>query len=636
MVLVLEKYDEVNPSQIFPPGYVVRSFPTALVNDLIEQLNGQDIPIDVATVADMLAGTEPKVILADVLQALWKKGADVAAAASMALGDGGLFVVTGSGANIAGITFTQAAAGRTALLYFNDSNTLVHSANLVLPGATNFVTGAGDVIEVICVDSATPIYLVNIFDAEGNVLPVGRASTTQVLGGVVTDKVATPDAIAALWEKGADIASAATISIGEGGYFHVTGTTGISDVDFATNKSGRLAWLIFDGAVLLTHSASFQLPGAADITTAAGDRLLVGNDDGVDAVIGLIFVRANGQTVFGTASTTEVLAGVDTVKLVTPDALASLWEKGSNVASAATISLGEGGLFHITGTTDISDIDFATAKDGRRAILLFDGAAKVVNSTTLKIDGGEDWTPTVGDAALVWQDNGDTVYLHPMPQRKLYRYIQTVRVTSSTTYNRPANVNALFMRGCSAGGGGGGAQVDATNPRAGAGGGGGAVTEKWITAPATSYSITIGAGGTAGANTGGTGGNGGVLQVGSIIDLAGGSGGGGMVAGAANVMAASGAGGAVTTGGDLSYSGDGGDPGINIGGGQRRSGKGGNSPFGYGGEGQGPAGAATSVAGVNGKGYGSGGSGAMGGTGAGNTGGVGAGAYLEIEEYALC
>ena len=53
------------------------------------------------------------------------------------------------------------------------------------------------------------------------------------------------------------------------------------------------------------------------------------------------------------ATTTQSLTGTDVALAVSPDALAALWEKGTDVASAATISLGEGGLFHITGITAI-------------------------------------------------------------------------------------------------------------------------------------------------------------------------------------------------------------------------------------------------------------------------------------------
>ena len=114
----------------------------------------------------------------------------------------------------------------------------------------------------------------------------------------------------------------------------------------------------------------------------------------------------------GAASTTDVLTGTDTSKFVTADSLAALWEKGADVASAGTVSLGEGSLFHITGTTTITDIDFATAKNGRSAWLIFDGALTLThNSTTLVLPGGANITTAAGDMAYVVQDNSDNVYV---------------------------------------------------------------------------------------------------------------------------------------------------------------------------------------------------------------------------------
>ncbi len=72
--------------------------------------------------------------------------------------------------------------------------------------------------------------------------------------------------------KGADIASANPLVVGtDGVYFDVTGTTGAASM---TVDAGRLFILQFDGALILTHGSSLDLPGAADITTVAGDHAI--------------------------------------------------------------------------------------------------------------------------------------------------------------------------------------------------------------------------------------------------------------------------------------------------------------------------------------------------------------------------
>jgi hypothetical protein len=71
--------------------------------------------------------------------------------------------------------------------------------------------------------------------------------------------------------KGVDIASASTIVIGtDGSYFDITGTTGIGTM---TVDAGRIFTLQFDGAVILTHSSTLYLAGAANFTTEANDHL---------------------------------------------------------------------------------------------------------------------------------------------------------------------------------------------------------------------------------------------------------------------------------------------------------------------------------------------------------------------------
>jgi len=72
--------------------------------------------------------------------------------------------------------------------------------------------------------------------------------------------------------KGADIASATTTDIGAatGRYINITGTTTITGL--GTKTAGVVRICTFTGALTLTHNAtSLILPGAANITTAAGD-----------------------------------------------------------------------------------------------------------------------------------------------------------------------------------------------------------------------------------------------------------------------------------------------------------------------------------------------------------------------------
>ena len=198
------------------------------------------------------------------------KGGDVASATALTLGtDGNYFDITGT------TTITSigdlGGDGTMVTLHFDGALILTHHAtDLILPGGANITTAAGD--EFTFVNYAT-----GDWRCVGYALASGAA--------VLPDK------------KGADIASAATLVLGtDGNYFDVTGTTGISAITVAVNRLFRLQ---FDGALTLTHHATnLDLPGEANITTAAGDSL-VGFATAANQVHVLSYTKADGTAVSG-------------------------------------------------------------------------------------------------------------------------------------------------------------------------------------------------------------------------------------------------------------------------------------------------------------------------------------------------
>lgn len=100
----------------------------------------------------------------------------------------------------------------------------------------------------------------NLFDVlSGSSINV-NAGASQKVAGVQT------------LTKGADVASASDLLVGiDGNIFDVTGTTQIDTI--ATKGIGTVIKLHFDGVLILAHDATnLVLPGAANITTAAGDE----------------------------------------------------------------------------------------------------------------------------------------------------------------------------------------------------------------------------------------------------------------------------------------------------------------------------------------------------------------------------
>lgn len=200
---------------------------------------------------------------------------------------------------------------------------------------------------------------------------VELATTTEALTGTDTARAVTPDALAALWEQAADVASAGTISLGEGGYFNITGTTTITDIDFATDKAGRSVWLKFAGALTLTHNAStLILPGGANIVTAAGDAACIVSE-GSDVVRCVAYTKASGlpvvasgTTLLGTITTTSGTSQSLTSLVLTGYKSLRLVFNGVSAGGSGNLSVGSlvlGGWTNTTNVlTSIVDIDLGT------------------------------------------------------------------------------------------------------------------------------------------------------------------------------------------------------------------------------------------------------------------------------------
>ncbi len=232
----------------------------------------------------------------------------------------------------------------------------------------------------------------------------------------------------------------------------------------------------------------------------------------------------------------------------------------------------------------------------------------------------------------------------------MYRLLQIIRLSTTPgtpfTYTPGDGTNlpdALYVECIGGGGAGGGAasSTGGTNNSVGGGGGGGAYSAKWVVGAAvkSSYTVTIGLGGTAGtagSNPGNAGGDS-TFDSPSICTAKGGSGGG---AGGASGTAlggrgAPGSGGAAASGvGDLLVDGDSGDWGIVfsvVAATGMISGKGGMSAGGPGGGG-GKA-IQASAAGNPGLLYGGGGSGGADAAATNRVGGVGGVGTIRVWEF---
>lgn len=190
--------------------------------------------------------------------------------------------------------------------------------------------------------------------------------------------------MAASEAKGADVASASTIALGTGRFFHITGTTPITDIDFTDAVNGRWAVLEFDGALTLTHNATtLTLPGGANITTAAGDRAFIVQDSG-DNMHVLFYQAYAAATSIATAA--EFLANTAS-KVLTTDKVftANAWVNlGASLTGNITLDLATffNGYGTLTGNITLNALSNAKDQSGLLYLTASGGARTVSFNTT--------------------------------------------------------------------------------------------------------------------------------------------------------------------------------------------------------------------------------------------------------------
>lgn len=106
------------------------------------------------------------------------------------------------------------------------------------------------------------------------------------------------------------------------------------------------------------------------------------------------------DSLIAAASVSEMLVGTETAKSATPDSVAGIWQRGSDIASASTLSLpaAGGGVFTVTGTTTVTGI--STAQGGRCVKLRFAASLTLThNGTSFILPGGANIQTSAGDCA---------------------------------------------------------------------------------------------------------------------------------------------------------------------------------------------------------------------------------------------
>jgi hypothetical protein len=297
--------------------------------------------------------------------------------------------------------------------------------------------------------------------------------------------------------KGTAVASATTADIWSiaGDYVHITGTTTITGLGTAP-FAGAERTVVFDGALTLTHNAtSLILPGGANITTAANDRMIVRADTTANMVV-VSYVKASGKSVINTANTapTQQIFTSGSGTYTTPANAMRIRIRGVAGGGGG----GGGGTTGATngGTGGDTTFSTCTASGG------VGGQSNGGGGT-----GGGGGAASGGDVNIA---GGAGISISSVVN-------MTAGQGGFSAFGgggRGGNPTVAGVAGSTNSGGGGGGGGGASGAASGAAGGGsGGYFEKLITSPSASYSYAVGAAGTAGGagtggQAGGTGGSG--------------------------------------------------------------------------------------------------------------------------------
>lgn len=109
------------------------------------------------------------------------------------------------------------------------------------------------------------------------------------------------------------------------------------------------------------------------------------------------------DSVGNTAGVTDVVAGTSAGLFATPDSVAGLWERGTDIALTGagpnTLALPAtgGGYFEVSGTTAVAGIN--SQRSGLEVELRFQGAVQLTHSSSFALIGGANITTEAGDLA---------------------------------------------------------------------------------------------------------------------------------------------------------------------------------------------------------------------------------------------
>lgn len=247
---------------------------------------------------------------------------------------------------------------------------------------------------------------------------------------------------------GANIASAGTINLttATGNTVHVTGTTTITVV---TLGAGMTRNVIFDGVLTLTHHATNNnLPGAANITTAAGDRAVYVSDG--TTVYCSEYVKADGTAVIvrETSKIQPITASVGSSALTITLNPTSLDFRSTTLGSGTVTTVNIPAAISLVISSG-STLGTTSAVQSRIAVLAINNTG-TVELAAVNVKGGFDFSSalvsTTAEGGAGGADSASTVYSTAARSSVAFRvvgYIESTQATAGTWATAPSTIDGF-------------------------------------------------------------------------------------------------------------------------------------------------------------------------------------------------
>lgn len=230
--------------------------------------------------------------------------------------------------SVAGSSNVTLSTAQSQNLYFNFTGALTGNINVIFPASAG---------RIIAVNNATSgSFTLSVIPSGGTALLIPQGTSMIVLMDGATNTALNVGNIPVNYEV--SLASATTTDLGSVGsnLVSVTGTTTITALGSSALATNAIYFVRFTGILTLTHNGtSLILPGAASITTAAGDTAIFKYEGSGNWRCLNYVVSANGPSTFSPSSTSTLTnktydtAGTGNVFKINGTAVSAITGSGS-------------------------------------------------------------------------------------------------------------------------------------------------------------------------------------------------------------------------------------------------------------------------------------------------------------------